>query len=85
MAQGDPSQQVVELCLVIALHSLILGDIVDSEHQVSSHCIISISNNPGFRLKNPGVPDGSDSSDRTSYPLTENYTLPGAQATGRVA
>jgi hypothetical protein len=44
-----------------------------------------ISNNPSFRLKHPGVPDGSDGSDGTSYPLTENYTLPIAQATGRVA
>jgi len=47
--------------------------------------IESISNNPGFRLKHPGVPDSSDGSDGTSYPLTENYTLPVAQATGRVA
>jgi len=38
-----------------------------------------------FRQKHPGVPDGSDSSDGISYPLTENYTLPVAQATGRVA
>jgi hypothetical protein len=45
----------------------------------------NISNNPGFRLKHPGVLDGSDGSDGTSYPLTENYTLPVAQATGRVA
>jgi hypothetical protein len=45
----------------------------------------NISNNPSFRLKHPGVPDGSDGSDGTSYPLTENYTLPVAQATGRVA
>ena len=44
-----------------------------------------ISNNPSFRLKHPGVPDGSDSSDGTSYPLMENYTLPIALATGRVA
>jgi hypothetical protein len=44
-----------------------------------------ISNNPGFRLKHPGVPDGSDGSDGTSYPPTENYTLPVAQAMGRVA
>ena len=44
-----------------------------------------ISNNPSFRLKHPGVPDGSDGSDGTSIPLTENYTLPVAQATGRVA
>jgi hypothetical protein len=44
-----------------------------------------ISNNPGFRLKHPGVPDGSDGSDGTSYPLAENYTLPVAQAMVRVA
>jgi len=44
-----------------------------------------ISNDPSFRQKHPGVPDGSDGSDGTSYPLTENYTLPVAQATGRVA
>jgi len=44
-----------------------------------------ISNNPTFRQKHPGVPDGSDGSDGTLYPLTENYTLHVAQATGRVA
>ena len=45
----------------------------------------SISNNPSFFLKHPGVPDGSDGSGGTSYPLTENQTRPVAQATGRVA
>jgi hypothetical protein len=44
-----------------------------------------ISKTPGFRLKHPGVPDSSDGSDRTSYPRTENYTLPVTQATSRVA
>ena len=44
----------------------------------------SISNNPSFRLKHPGVPDSSDGSGGTSYPLTENQTRPVAQATGRV-
>jgi len=44
-----------------------------------------ISNNPGLRLKHPGVPDGSDGSGRTSYPLMENQTPPVAQAMGRVA
>jgi len=44
-----------------------------------------ISNNASFRLKHLGVPDGSDSSDGTSYPLTKNYKLPVAQGTGRVA
>jgi len=44
-----------------------------------------ISNDPSFRQKHPGVPDGSDGSDGTSYPLTENHTLPVAQATGRIA
>jgi len=47
--------------------------------------IHNISNNSKFRQKHTGVPDGSDGSDGTSYPLTENYTLPVAQATGRVA
>ena len=42
----------------------------------------SISNDHNFRLKHPGVPDGSDG---TSYAVTENYTLPVAQATARVA
>jgi hypothetical protein len=42
-----------------------------------------ISNNCSFRQKHPGVPDGSDGSDGPSYPLTENYTLPITQATGR--
>lgn len=41
-----------------------------------------ISNNPIFCHKHPVVPDGSDGSDRASYHLPENYTLPVAQATG---
>jgi len=49
------------------------------------HRSLTISNNSSFRQEHPGVPDGSDGSDGTSYPLTENYTLPVAQATGRVA
>jgi len=44
-----------------------------------------ISNNSSFRPKHPGVPNGSDGSDRTTYPLTENYTLPVAHRMGRVA
>ena len=44
-----------------------------------------ISNDPSFCQKHPGVLDGSDSSDGTSYPLTVNYTLPVAQAMGHVA
>jgi hypothetical protein len=43
-----------------------------------------ISNNSSFRPKHPGVADGSDGFDRTSYPVTENYTLPDAQAMGRI-
>jgi len=46
---------------------------------------LGINNNASFRLKHPGVLDGSNGSDGTSYPLTENYTLPVPQATGRVA
>jgi hypothetical protein len=53
-------------------------------------CLMSLppipsSNNPSFHLKQPRVPDNSDGSDRTSYHLRENYTLPVAQVTGRVA
>jgi hypothetical protein len=44
-----------------------------------------INNNPSVHLKHPGVQDGSDGSDETSYPLTENHTLPVAQATRCVA
>jgi hypothetical protein len=33
-----------------------------------------ICNNSSFHLKHPGVPDGSDASDRTSRPLTGNHT-----------
>jgi len=44
----------------------------------------TISNNHSVRQKHPGVPDGSDTSDGTSYPLTENYTLPVALAMGRI-
>jgi hypothetical protein len=47
-------------------------------------CTADNSNNPSFRLKYQSVPDGSDVSDRTSYPLTEKYTLRMAQVTGRV-
>jgi len=35
-----------------------------------------ISNNPNFRLKHLGVPDGSDGFDGTSYALMENDMLP---------
>jgi len=44
-----------------------------------------ISYNPSFCQKHPGIPDGSDGSDRTSHPLTENYTLPVPKVVGRVA
>jgi len=44
-----------------------------------------ISNNSSFRQKHPGVPESSDRSDRTSYPLPENYTQPVAQAMGHIA
>jgi hypothetical protein len=53
--------------------------------EFSIHLIQFINNNPSLRLKHPGVPDSSDSSDGTSYPLTDNYTLPVTPATGRVA
>jgi hypothetical protein len=39
----------------------------------SAECI---SNKPNLHLKHPGVPDGSDGTDETSYPERENSTLP---------
>ena len=42
MAQGDSSRQVAESKWVIDLHSLILGDIVDSELPVGSRCMIPV-------------------------------------------
>jgi len=60
-------------------------DIMGSQFNKEQKKVLYISNNLGFRLKHPGVPAGSDGSDRTSYPLTENYTLPVTQATGRVS
>jgi len=42
----------------------------------SQNTKLSISNYSSFRQKHLGVPDGSDGSDGTSYPLMENYTLP---------
>ena len=61
--------------------SRLSGAIGNTDRLVGSN----ISNKPSFRLKHLGVLDGSDGSDGTLYPLTENYTLPVAQATGRVA
>ena len=44
-----------------------------------------ISNKVSFRQEHPGVSDGPDGSDGTSYPLTDNQMGPVTQATGRVA
>ena len=44
-----------------------------------------ITNNPSLHKKHPGVLDGSDGSDRTSYPLTENYMIRITQVMGRIA
>jgi len=54
-------------------------------HLFGYHRKMHISNDPNLHLKHPGVPDGSDGSDGTSYALTENFTLPVARATGRIA
>jgi len=43
MARVDPSLQVVKFRQVIALHSSILGDIVDSEPRVGSRGMISFA------------------------------------------
>jgi len=59
---------------------------VSPQVQVWDHgLLLSISNKPSVRQEHPGVCDGPDSYDGTSYPLTENQTQPSAQATGRIA
>jgi len=67
---------------------LVHNSTIIAEHKVKSSLSVLpwyISNNSSFRQKHPGVLDGSDGSDGTSYPLTENYTKPVAEETGRVA
>jgi hypothetical protein len=44
-----------------------------------------ISKNPSLQQKHPGVPDGSERSDRTLQPLMENYMIPLTQATSCIA
>jgi len=46
---------------------------------------MDISNKPTFRQEHPGVPDGPDGSDRTSYTLIVNQMRPIAQWTDPVA
>ena len=48
-------------------------------------CNVNLCNQSSFQQEHPGVPDGSDCSDGTSYCVTENHTQPVAQATGRIA
>ena len=43
MAEGEGSRQVVESHWEIALHSSILGDIVDSELPIGSYCIMAFA------------------------------------------
>ena len=52
---------------------------------LTSRSVRIISNNSAFRQRHPGVLEGSDGSDRTLNPQTENYTLPVTQGTGRIA
>jgi len=56
-----------------------------SHNNYTQSVIFIISNNPSVCHKHLGVPDASDGSDRTSYPLTENYMLPVAEVMGRIA
>jgi len=54
--------------------------ITDSLEVWARQSSVNITNNSSLPQKHPGVPDTSDASDRTSYHLMENYTLPVAQA-----
>jgi hypothetical protein len=56
-----------------------------NHNDISTYAESFISKNAIFRLEHPGVLDGSDGLDGTLYLLRENYTLPIAQATGRIA
>ena len=58
-----------------------------STRHIQSVCVVLlvISTDASFRLKHPGVQDSSDGSDRTSYRLMENYTLPVTHVTGCIA
>ena len=71
-----------EVC-IFTLHSLVTISVALSQRtikELEAGCgrhfalVYFISNNSGFHLKHPGVPDGSDGSGGTSYPLTENQT-----------
>jgi len=70
------------VCFTCRVHISTLEVIV-----VEIYCnqINVISNTPSFHQECPGVPDGPDDSDWTSYPLTVNQTRHVAQATGRIA
>jgi hypothetical protein len=48
--------------------------IYSSSGDVLVELVSFISNNSSFRLKHPGVPDGSDGSGGTLYHLMENQT-----------
>jgi len=76
----DNSRAVQRHTLKITILAAFLGKNASADIATTS-----ISNDPSFRQKLPGVPDGSDGSDGTSYPLTENYTLPVAQVTRCIA
>jgi hypothetical protein len=63
------------------------GEVIDTatNFQTREIAMSGNKNNSSFSLKQPAVADGSDGSDRTLYPLTENETLPVAPVTGRCA
>jgi len=86
-----PVTQVTS-CVAYIPPLLCARNVVTYPHHQNDTCVtlfagaaVIISKNPSFRQKHSGVPDGSEGFDGTSYPLTENYTFPVAQVTGRIA
>jgi hypothetical protein len=57
-------------------------DILSDLDDAVTLAVNNISSNSIFRQKHPGVLDGTDGSDGTSYPLTENKMLSVTQAMG---
>jgi len=66
------------------LHSSLVVSSWQGSSASAENTSCDISNDSSLSLKHPGVPDCFDCSDATSYPLTENYTLPVPQATGGI-
>jgi len=80
---------VLNDCNYAYWHCTISPMVLPSNHRLPAPSLLfrecHISNKCSFRQEHTGVPCRSDSSEGTSYPLTENHTWPVTQMTGHVA